>query len=137
MYIIDPKISNFKGFETDINVNVTLNLQATICLRFIMQIKDFAMSQIPIFDRPKKQELGAIKAKIEKVKDEEINTITDFSKTSFMKLNVDLATPILLIPLNDQSDEMLRMDFGHIAVKNGYRHGEISKNERISKKISY
>ena len=54
MYIIDPKISNFKGFETDINVNVTLNLQATICLRFIMQIKDFAMSQLPIFDRPKK-----------------------------------------------------------------------------------
>ena len=54
-----------------------------------------------------------------------------------MKLNVDLATPILLVPLNDQSEEMLRMDFGHIAVKNGYRHGEVSKNERISKKISY
>ena len=102
-----------------------------------MQIKDFAMAQLPIFDRPKKQDLTAIKAKVEKEAEKEVKLLTDFSKTSFMKLNVDLATPILLVPLNDQSDEMLRMDFGHISVKNGYRHGEISKNERISKKISY
>lgn len=106
VYMIDPAVSNYRGFDMDIKACITLNLEITICLRFIMQVKNFAMDQGKIFQRPPKK--GAKKEKAKEVVEKPVEEkTTDYSKTSFMKLVVDLAAPIVKVPLNDTSKEMI------------------------------